>query len=122
MLHRRFSFPGLFAVLLALMAQLGADVGVGMPRVDPVAGAAVLCHSNDAGDTPIDAPNHPVDCQVCPLCVGTHVQVMALASVPSALIPPSQHTVVRTSMPPPSTAPPSLYRPPSQPRAPPSFS
>ena len=44
MFSRRFPLTGMFAVLLALMAQLG--MGATVPRVDPISGVAPLCHTN----------------------------------------------------------------------------
>jgi hypothetical protein len=121
MLNRRFHLHGLFAVLLALMAQLGA--GASVPRIDPVAGIGVLCHAeDDAGGTPSKAPGHPADCPICPLCVGLHVAPMMLASVGMTVVPAVAGVVLKTELPPPSIAPPAPHRPPSQPRAPPIFS
>ncbi|HBK07571.1 MAG TPA: hypothetical protein DDZ81_17255 [Acetobacteraceae bacterium] len=118
MLTRRFHLSGLFAVLLALMAQLGA--GAAVPRLDPIAGAAVLCH--DDGETPFQPPAHTTDCLICPLCAPPHVQTAILTPEAPVLPPPAIIAVVRTELPPPSTAPPSPHRPPSQPRAPPTAS
>jgi hypothetical protein len=121
MSNRRFHLSGLFAVLLALMAQLGA--GVTVPRSDPVVTAGVLCHTDDddTGGAPAHGPSHPADCPVCPLCATLHTQGLALTSDASAVPPPAVRVVLRTELPPPSTAPPASYRPPSQPRAPPIF-
>lgn len=119
MLNRRFHLPGLFAVLLALMAQLGA--GASVPRIDPVAGVGILCHTDDNG-APSKTPGHPVDCPLCPLCVALHAPAVPLVSAAAAVTPPSTVVVLKTELPPPSTAPPAAYRPPSQPRAPPIFS
>ena len=112
---------GLFAVLLALMAQLGA--GATVPRIDPVSGVVALCHSDDgAGGAPSHAPGHPADCPVCPLCIALHAPSVSLVSVASVPMPRSVAVVLRTELPPPSTAPPAAFRPPSQPRAPPIYS
>jgi hypothetical protein len=116
----RFHFSGLFAVLLALMAQLGA--GAAVPRIDPVAVSAVLCHTDDRGNPPAHGPNHSPDCPVCPLCATLHVQQAVLASAAPRLMPPSVEVTRRDGLPPPSTAPPTLHRAPSQPRAPPTYS
>ena len=118
MLTRRFHLSGMFAVLLALMAQLG--MGATVPRLDPIAGAAVLCH-DDRGAPP-KAPGHNIDCLICPLCATLHAQMAVLATDAPALPPPAVLAVRRSELPPPSTAPPALHRPPSQPRAPPIFS
>jgi hypothetical protein len=121
MMCRRFHLAGLFAVLLALMAQLGA--GASVPRIDPVAVAGVLCHAeDDAGGAPANAPSHPADCPVCPLCVSMHVAAAAVLPVAAVPVPSGVAVVLKAELPPPSTAPPALRRPPSQPRAPPAFS
>ena len=120
MLMRRFHFSGLFAVLLALMAQLGA--GATVPRIDPVAASAVLCHTDDRGNPPAHGPNHSPDCPVCPLCATLHVHQAMLTSAAPKLMPPRVQVTRRAELPPPSTAPPVLHRTPSQPRAPPTFS
>ncbi len=121
MLSRRFHLPGLFAVLLALMAQLGA--GATVPRLDPIAlltGAATLCHiDDDQGGPPSPAPGHPADCLVCPLCAALHAPAAPLVASGPALTPPRLRTERRAELPPPSTAPPAPQRPPGQPRAPP---
>jgi hypothetical protein len=114
MLSRRFHLHGLFAVLLALMAQLGA--GAAVPRLDPLATAAI-CHT-DSG-TPSNAPAHTNDCLVCPLCVALHAQPVPLLAVATTPIATGVGTVLKTELPPPATAPPSPHRPSSQPRAPP---
>jgi hypothetical protein len=119
MLNRRFPLLGLFAVLLALMAQLGA--GASVPQIDPVSGAEALCHTGeDAGGAPSKAPSHPADCLVCPLCVALNAPSANL--VPASIDTPrprAVEVVLKTELPPPSTAPPSAHWPPSQPRAPP---
>jgi hypothetical protein len=120
MLNRRFHLRGLFAVLLALMAQLGA--GATVPRVDPVAIAGVLCHTGEDGGGPSQAPSHPADCLVCPLCVAIHDPSVAVVSAIAGPIPRDVGVVLKTELPPPSTASPAVHRPPSQPRAPPAFS
>ena len=119
MLNRRFHLPGLFAVLLALMAQLAA--GASVPRIDPLTGAA-LCHAADPGGTPAKPPSHPPDCPICPLCVALHVASAALLPMIDSLPPPTLAVVGKTALPPPATAPPAPLRPASQPRAPPTFS
>jgi hypothetical protein len=123
MLDRRLPFHGLLAVLLALMAQLG--IGATVPRLDPLAqfiGAEILCHVPDGGNTPAPAPLHPLDCLVCPLCVALHTPSIFLVSDAAIPLPPGAIVVLRSELPPPSTAPPSAHRPPSQPRAPPAIS
>jgi hypothetical protein len=111
---------GLFAVLLALMAQLGA--GATVPQIDPIAAADVLCHTDDNGAPPANGPAHPADCLLCPLCATLHSQQAVLLSAVPGLTPPSVLPVRRAELPPPSTAPPAPHRPPSQPRAPPAVS
>ena len=121
MLRRRFHLFGLLAVLLALMAQLGA--GASVPRVDLVATEGMLCHTDDGGTgSPSNAPSHSGDCLICPLCVALHVQPAPLVSAIVSLMPPDSVVLLKAELPPPSTAPPTLRRPPSQPRAPPTFS
>jgi hypothetical protein len=121
MLHRRFHLPGLFAVLLALMAQLGA--GATVPRIDPLAllaGAATICHAdNEPGNPPSHTPGHPADCLVCPLCAALHAPAAPLTAAGPSLTPPVLRAERRAELPPPSTAPPATQRPPGQPRAPP---
>jgi hypothetical protein len=120
MLTSRFRLSGLFAVLLALMAQLGA--GAAVPRIDSVTAAGVLCHTDDNGNPPAHGPNHPPSCLVCPLCATLHIQQATLTSEAPPLTPPPVLTTRRAELPPPSTAPPALHRPLSQPRAPPTAS
>ena len=117
MLCRRFHLRGLLAVILALMAQIGA--GASVPRIDPVASTVVLCHINDAGDAPSKGSHHPADCPVCPLCVSFHASPAPLVTVMTVPIPRGIGIGLKTELPPPSTAPPAPHRPPSQPRAPP---
>jgi hypothetical protein len=119
MLSRRFHLSGLFAVLLALMAQLGA--GASVPRIDPIAGVGILCHTDDNG-APSKAPHNPIDCPLCPLCAAVHAPLANIVSVIVTPEPILVAVVLKTELPPPSTAPPAAYRPPSQPRAPPIFS
>ena len=106
-------------MLLALMAQLGA--GATMPRVDPVAAAGVLCHSNN-GNAPTRGPNHPTECPICPLCATLDAQALALTSNAPLLTLPAIQVVLRPELPPPAAAPPVLHRAPGQPRAPPTLS
>jgi hypothetical protein len=115
MLSRRFHLHGLFAVLLALMAQLGA--GASVPRLDPLSTTAAICHT-DAG-APANVPAHSTDCLVCPLCVALHAPAVPLLAAIDTPIPSGLGVVLKTELPPPATAPPSPHRPPSQPRAPP---
>jgi hypothetical protein len=121
MLSRRFHLPGLFAVLLALMAQLGA--GASIPQPGPLAllaGAATICHADeDPGSPPSHTPGHPADCLVCPLCVALHAPAAPLIAEGPRLTPPRLRTERRAELPPPSTAPPAPQHPPGQPRAPP---
>jgi hypothetical protein len=124
MSNHRFHLPGLFAVLLALMVQLG--IGASVPRFDVVTqliGAEILCHPPDkSGDTPSPAPLHPLDCLICPLCVALHAPPMVLVPDVAVVAPSAGVVVLRSELPPPSTAPPSPRRRPSQPRAPPIYS
>jgi hypothetical protein len=124
MSNRRIPFHGLFAVLLALMAQLG--IGACVPRPDAFAqiiGTEILCHSPDgAGGSPAPAPMHPLECVVCPLCVALHAPPAILVSDVADLAPSAVVVVLHSELPPPSTAPPSSRRAPSQPRAPPTYS
>jgi hypothetical protein len=121
MLNRRLHLTGLFAVLLALMAQLG--MGATVPRMDPLAelaGAQAICHAADVSATqPGQAPSHPMDCLVCPLCIALHASPAALIPAGTALPPPSVISIGSAVLVPPARAPPSPHRPPGQPRAPP---
>ena len=118
----RCSLPGLFAVLLALMVQLG--LGATVPRTDPgtlVAGS--ICHvQDDASGGPSSPPGHPADCLVCPLCISVHAPSLPLLAAAVSLPSPPVVVVARIELPPPSTAPPSAQRSPNQPRAPPTYS
>jgi hypothetical protein len=121
MLSHRFNLHGVFAALLALMVQLG--VGASVPRLDTIVTAGVLCHAeDDAGGTPSKTPFHPADCLVCPLCIAVHASPAGLVAVVSLPMPPGAGVVVKTELPPPSTAPPARHRPARQPRAPPTLS
>jgi hypothetical protein len=122
MLTRWFHVSGMFAVLLALMAQLGMSISA--PSIDPVAGVTALCHiDDDTGGTPSPtSPSHSTDCLVCPLCGTLHVQLATLVADTAVPKPPAIPVSNRSSWLPPSTAPPALHRPPNQPRAPPIFS
>ena len=122
MLTRWLHVSGMFAVLLALMAQLGMSTNV--PSVDPVATVTALCHiDDDSGGTPSPtSPSHPADCLVCPLCGTLHVQLAILVSDASVPKPPMVPVNNRSGWLPPPTAPPALHRPPNHPRAPPIFS
>ena len=118
---RRLPLHGLFAVLLALMAQLGA--GMSVPRIDPITGLAVQCHAaNETDGAPSQAPSRSADCLLCPLCIALHAPSALPALAAATFVPRRVSVVVRSALPPPSTAPPSMPRPSSQPRAPPSFS
>jgi hypothetical protein len=113
-----------WTALLALMAQLGA--GASVARLDPltqIVGAELPCHaSNGVGDTPAPTPLHPLDCMACPLCVALHSSPAALAPNVAILTPTATVVVLRSELPPQSTAPPSRPRAPHQPRAPPAVS
>lgn len=119
MLQQRFQLSGLFAMLLALMAQLGAAAN--QPQIDVAAANVVLCHSDD-GNPPAQAPPHPTDCPMCSLCIGSHVQAPVLAAEPRLPPAPRLLPARRPELPPPATAPPLPHRPPNQPRAPPAIS
>ena len=121
MLNRRFHPSGLFAVLLALMVQLG--VGASVPRIDPVTGVAALCHAEHDGDgRPSKAPLHPADCLACPFCAALNAAAFVLVPVIDRPSPPALVVVDKTALPPPATAPPIADRAPGQPRAPPILS
>jgi len=121
---RRVPLHGLLIVLLALMVQIGTGALVPRPDLaDALADINAICHAADeSGGTPTHAPGHPADCPVCPLCLTLHAPAAVL--VPGGVpLPPTRHVVVlRSELPPPSTAPPSSYRSPKQPRAPPILS
>lgn len=120
-MRHRFPLAGLFAALLALMAQLAA--GAMVPRMAPlaqIASAEVLCHSDDGGAAPDQQPNHPMDCLVCPLCAAVHASTLAVLPTPPDV--PLVHVMPArlAGLPPPARAPALAWRPPQQPRAPPS--
>jgi hypothetical protein len=121
MVARRVPLYGLFAVLLALMVQLGA--GIDVPRIDPLTGLATLCHAAHQTDgAPSRAPSRSADCLLCPLCIALHAP-SALPALDAAIpLKRIVAVVVKAALPPPSTAPPSEPRRPSQPRAPPTVS
>jgi hypothetical protein len=121
-MSKRRSLAGLFAVLLALTAQLG--FGASVPNPDLIGGiAGPICHVDpDSGGAPATPTHHPADCPVCPLCAAAHAPAFAVLPQVAILLPSAAQVVVRGELPPPSTAPPAPHRPPSQPRAPPSFS
>jgi hypothetical protein len=120
MLNRRVPFRGLLAVLLALIAQLGT--GASVPQIDPltrIIGAESLCHASGGAGDKSPAPIHPLD---CPICVVVHPPAVALVPDMAALRPTAVVVALRSEIPPHSTAPPSTYRTPGQPRAPPTTS
>ncbi len=121
MLNRRIPLHGLLAVLMALIVQLG--VGAGVPRADPMAalaGVDAICHTTgQSGDAPAQAPMHPADCLVCPLCVAVHLPTATLVAPTSSVMPPAVVVVQRHELPPPATAPPFPRLALNQPRAPP---
>ena len=117
----RFHLSGLFAVLLALMAQLGS--GSSIRRFEDLEAVGVICHTDDdSRNAPSQAPAHKTDCPLCPLCITAHVQAAALVSASPILTTPALLAAARAELSPPSTAPPSAHRPHGQPRAPPIFS
>ena len=121
MLNRRFHPCGLFAVLLALMVQLGA--GASVPRIDPVTGVAVLCHAeHGGGGRPSKAPLYPGACLACPFCAALNAVALVLVPVIGGVLPRAFVVIARTALPPPATAPPISDRAPGQPRAPPILS
>ena len=123
MLNRRVPLCGLLAALLALMAQLGN--GASVPQIDPltrIIGAESRCHASGGAGDKSPAPIHPLDCPVCPICVVVHPPAVALVPDMAALRPTAVVVALRSGIPPPSTAPPSTYRTPGQPRAPPTTS
>jgi hypothetical protein len=118
MRQTRHTLTGILGALLALMVQIA--VGATVPQTDPVASvfsAETLCHT----DQPSDGSDHkapPLACLACPFCVVVHAQAVALPSAP-VLRPPSAKRL-RVVLPDMAVSPPpSLPRPPGQPRAPP---
>jgi hypothetical protein len=124
MLTRRFPMFGLFAVLLALAAQLGS--GAALPRT-PVPASVMLCHSANSdgggGDSlPVHDPTHPATCQLCPLCLTQPTQGETLIPAATVLAPPAVLAAVARQRAVTATASPAPRRPQSQPRAPPAAS
>jgi hypothetical protein len=112
----RLSLRGMMAVLLALMTQLA--VGAMVPRVNPLAGVAVLCHPI-APDHGSHAPGLPDLCLLCPFCATMHTPAVVLPAAVALIAEPVVMLVLRSVGVPPARAPPPAFRPPSQPRAPP---
>lgn len=115
MLNRWLKLHGMFAVLLALSVQLG--MGATVPRIEPAAGAMALCHTDDASNG-VPSRSAP-DCVICPLCVVLQAQFAVLTEDRPVLAPRATLTILRSEQPPPARAPPTAFRPPVQPRAPP---
>lgn len=126
MLNRRLHPFGLFAVLLALLAQLG--FGATVPQADPAQlfdELQTICHAGSADETdqtPSHGPSHPGECPVCSLCVARHTPTPTLLDGASVLALPSVRLVAQVDLPPPATTTPSSRWDPSQPRAPPTQS
>jgi hypothetical protein len=123
MLNRRFHRYGFTLVLLALMAQLG--VGASVPKAEfgaMIAGFDAICHAGDDSSGIPNPPKHGTDCLICPLCIALHAPAIGLLSTGVTLAPRAVIVVARTELPPPATAPPSLWPPSNQPRAPPAVS
>ena len=121
MLNRRLHPLGLFAVLLAMMVQLG--IGASVPRIDPLTGVAALCHTaQGSGGRPSNAPEHRDDCLACPLCAALNAASFALVPVIGRVLPPAVVLPGKTELPPPATAPPAPECAAGQPRAPPTLS
>ena len=117
MLNRRFKLHGIFGVLLALSVQIG--MGANVPRIEPLDRTVALCHMDDDGSSP---PSHSADCLICPLCIILQIQLVVLDEGRCILKPRAALTITRPEQPPPARAPPTAFRPPVQPRAPPLFS
>jgi len=122
-MHPRRSLTGLFLALLALMCQLavGATVPAAAAQaLDPLAGVARICHSDDGGQTP--AHNHTApDCQLCPLCAAFVTPAATLADTPT--VPAPLAVALPLAAPAPqATAPPSTRPPETRPRGPPALS
>jgi hypothetical protein len=122
MLTSRFRLVGLFAVLLALMAQLGAGASVpDMPRMHLAAllgDAGAICHiSGGAGGQ--KSPAIPgQDCPMCICCIGT--VLAAVLPVPMVSLPPDVAVApARFVVTPPSTGPPPVRFAIARPRGPP---
>jgi hypothetical protein len=121
MRNPRFHLPRLFAVLLALIAQLGGGTSMpDMPRMDLAAllgDAGAICHVGGAGGQ--KSPAMPgQDCPMCPCCIGTAVPAalpvpIVSLSLPTA-IPPARFAIT-----PPATGPPPVRFATAPPRGPP---
>jgi hypothetical protein len=119
MMSRRFTLPGLLAVLLALAAQLGVSASVPGTAVAASASGIVLCHAGTHDPAPGPNPGkHPAACLLCPFCGIAHAAAMVPVGVPGAARP-TQWVVIRGAALPPSHGPPPLAETPQYPRAPP---
>jgi hypothetical protein len=115
MLTSRFRLVGMFAVLLALMAQLGAGASVSdMPRMH----LAAICHIS-GGPGGQKSPAIPgQDCPICICCIGT--VLAAVLPVPMVSLPPQAAIApARFVVTPPSTGPPPVRFAIARPRGPP---
>ena len=115
MRNRRSGFGLLFALLaLAMQLRFGAAIpGQGVPAA--LEAAATICHT---GAPPDQAPSHPGDCLVCPLCVSRAASVFVPQSSPSVPAP-RVVAIARAAVPPPSTAPPGAVNHAERSRGPP---
>jgi hypothetical protein len=121
-LRQRLHLPGLLMVLFALSVQLG--VGSRVPQIDPlIQELATLCQASAAPDqSPHQAPAHPMDCLLCPLCMTVHVASAWILPQAVVILVPVIGVAERPELPPPSRAPPPARRYVAQPRAPPAHS
>lgn len=119
MLRRWSALPAVMAMLLALAVQLG--LGAIVPRVEPLlqlAATQTLCHPGTPGQP---QPPHPSECLLCAFCVAVHAPATMLAAATWQKLPALRIARAEAGLPPPARAPPSPFRPPHQPRAPPTL-
>ena len=125
MIGRRFHPWGVFAVVLALVAQLSTVASVAPDGAVPLrllAAQTIICHTDSHGRPPARTPHHRPAYPACPLYVGAHNPVSVLPVQAPDLPPPPVLAIARAELPPPATAPPAPRYSPSHPRAPPTFS
>lgn len=116
MVIRRFHLAGVVAVLLALVMRLvTASDG---PKYEAMALAGNICRSDSGDSGGVPAPSHPADCPACPLCGTLHTAPhISEAASPPPILPPRFPTSATHGLR--VAAPPSRYRQPDEPRAPP---
>jgi hypothetical protein len=122
-MQMRRAISGWFLVLLALASLLAAGATVPQAVVqaaEPLAGFAIICHS-DSGLPQIPQPHHSApDCQACVICAALATPAPMLGDGPF-VPPPVVALLPAVALPPPSTAPPVVVSLAARPRGPPSL-